>query len=121
VPLSHKNPFDYSTHKPTPNLRPKPTSTPCMQDGWMDGWMGGVDKKQFFILFYPHTNYPHASTYLPTYLIATKSEAGIRNCTKPSAPLLRVSKLIIMIMKQIKYPVSIYNHGSQKIKYSIIV
>jgi hypothetical protein len=87
-----------------------------MHAGWMDGWMGGVDKKQFFILFYPHTNYPHASTYLLTYLIATKSEVGIRNCTKP-----RVSKLIIMIMKPFIYPVFIYNHGSQKIKYSIIV
>jgi hypothetical protein len=43
----------------------------CRMDGWMDGW-GGVDKKHFFIIFYPHTNYPDASTYLPTYLVATR-------------------------------------------------
>jgi hypothetical protein len=70
--------------------------------------MGGVDKKQFFIIFYPHAS-TYLPTYLLTYLVATKNEVGIRNCTKS-----RVSKLIIMIMKPFIYPVSMYNHGSQK-------
>jgi hypothetical protein len=61
-----------------------------MQDGWMYGWMGGVDKKHFFIIFYPHTNYPHASTYLPTYLptylVATRVRWVLEIAPNPPPP-----------------------------------
>jgi hypothetical protein len=90
VPLSHKTPFDYTTHKSTPNLRPKPTSTHqhTMHAGWMDGWMdGGCGQEALFHYILSTYNYPHASTYLPTYLPGSpQSEVGIRNCTKPSPP-----------------------------------
>jgi hypothetical protein len=92
-----------------------------MMDGWMVGWMdGGVDKKHFFIIFYPHTNYPDASTYLPTYLPGShQSEVGIRNCTKPTA--LRVSKLIIVVMKKSNTQFLSITMGLKKSSTQIIV
>ncbi len=89
VPSSHKTPFDYSTHKSIPNLRPKPTSTHqhTMHDGWMDGWMG-VWTRSTFSLYSIHilTIQMHLPTYLPTYLVATRVRWVLEIAPNPPPP-----------------------------------
>jgi hypothetical protein len=56
----------------------------------------------------------------PPNICRYQSEMGIRNCNKSHWVSHWVSKLIIMVIKKIKYPIW-YTCDYQKIKYSIII